>query len=92
VGAFDTALELLDTIAVMNGVQEAGNQIKWIIKPEFAHIPNTEDGFRATLLGYIQHGLINIQPFALVTEVQEMPDVRPGATGQIQMTPAAIAK
>src|SRR5690606_9178446 len=42
--------------------------------------------------GPVQHGLVDVEPAALVAEVDEMTDVRPRPAGQVEVPDTAVAK
>src|SRR5690606_40386960 len=62
----------LDAGAVVDGIQEAGNQIDWLIQGETTHVLPEEMRFRAADGRSVQHGLIDVEPAALESRVDEM--------------------
>lgn len=42
--------------------------------------------------GPVQHGLVDVEPAALVAEIDEVSDVRPGPAGQIEVPDTAVAE
>lgn len=90
--AGDTGVQALDTGAVMDGVEKAGNQIERLTRGETAHILQRKLRFRASGQRPVQHGLVDVEPAALKSGIKKVPNVRPGPTGQIKMPFATIAK
>src|SRR5690606_25509676 len=88
--AGDTGFQPFDIAAVVDGVQEAGNQIHRLAQAELAHVLQGKAGFGAAYCRQIQHRLIDIEPAALVATIDKVSDVRPGPAGKIQMTYAAV--
>ncbi|MNJ60844.1 hypothetical protein D3C77_566040 [compost metagenome] len=90
--AGDTGLEALDGAAVVDGIQEAGDQVDWLLHAEPTHVLQREPGFRATNGRPVQHGLVDVQTAAPVAGIDKMAHVRPGSAGQIQMPRPAVAE
>ena len=91
-GTADAAFEFLDAIAVVDGIQKAGDQVERLRYLKRTHIPNAEYRLRATLLRYIQHRLVDIQPLTLKTVIQEVTNMRAGTTGQVQVAVASVTE
>src|SRR5690606_10721110 len=90
--AGDTGFQPVDARAVVDRVQKAGNESERLLKFKFAHVTHGEMGYVAALLRLVQHGLINIQPLALVGKIDKRADMGAGATSEIQMSPSSIAE
>jgi hypothetical protein len=83
--AGDTGSQPVDVAGVVDRVKKAGNQIEGFIKPDITHVAQDKMGLRAAGFRFIQHRLIDVQAQALIADVQEMPDMRAGATGQVKV-------
>ena len=76
----------------MDRIQKAGHQIDWLAYREPAHILQGKPGFRAARPGSIEHRLVDIQTAAHIAHIKQVPHMRSGATGQIQMALATVAQ
>ena len=88
----NTGLKPLDAGAVMDGVEQAGNQINRLAQAEIAHIPQGKLRLRAAKQRPVEHRLIDIQSAALVARIKKMAHMRPRPTGQIQMPFATVTE
>ncbi|MNE26289.1 hypothetical protein D3C80_1196480 [compost metagenome] len=88
----DAGLQPVESAAVMDRVEEAGDQILRLGRREGAHVLAGEVRLRATQGGAVQHRLVDVEATARIAGVDEVADMRPGSTGQIEMPAPAIAE
>src|SRR5690606_16941494 len=90
--AGDAGLQPLEPGAVVDGVQEAGNQVHRLAQPELAHILQRKARFGAANGRSVQHGLVDVEPGAVIAVIDEMTNMRPSSTGQIEMPGATVTE
>lgn len=90
--AGDAGLQSLDPGAVVDRIEEAGDQVERPIDAEAAHVLHGKLRFRAADGRLVQHGLVDVEPAAFIAGIDEVPHVRPGATGEIEVPGSGIAE
>ena len=92
VHAGNAGLQSCELAAVVDGIQEAGDQIDRLADCEATHVLPGEPSFRTANSCPVQHRLVDVEPAAFKSRVDEIPHMRTGATGEIQVPAAAIAE
>src|SRR3989338_689488 len=91
-GAGDAGFQPFDAAAVVNGIEEAGDQVLRLAHGERAHVLHRKVRLRAADGGLVEDRLINIQAAADVAGFNKMLHMRPRSAGQVEVAAAGIAE
>lgn len=73
-------------------IEETGDQVQRLVHLEAGHVLPAEVRFGAALSGEVEHRLVDVQAGAAIAEIEEVPHVRAGTAGQVQVPPALVAE
>ena len=71
---------------------QAHRHHRMLVTPDLPAIYRKASRFRAARPGSIEHRLVDIQTAAHIAHIKQVPHMRSGATGQIQMALATVAQ
>ena len=84
--------QALQPCVVVDRIEETGDQVQRLVHLEAGHVLPAEVRFGAALSGEVEHRLVDVQTGAAIAEIEEVPHVRAGTAGQVQVPPALVAE
>ena len=84
--------QALQPCVVVDRIEETGDQVQRLVHLEAGHVLPAEVRFGAALSGEVEHRLVDVQAGAAIAEIEEVPHVRAGTAGQVQVPPALVAE
>ncbi len=84
--------QALQPCVVVDRIEETGDQVQRLVHLEAGHVLPAEVRFGTALSGEVEHRLVDVQAGAAIAEIEEVPHVRAGTAGQVQVPPALVAE